>query len=88
MNPSSRLLVPSGVVVLVFAVWPGLSGCTYEGEGEVDVRVFAENAVWTRFNDERAILVDSTLYIGHVDTAGAARVTVHALGTTGGQIRQ
>jgi len=59
----------------------GLPGCT-SGPATPDrpVQVVAEGAAWTWFTDERAVVADSTLYVGHVDTAGAVGVTTRALG--------
>ncbi|MFP4229370.1 MAG: BNR-4 repeat-containing protein [Salinivenus sp.] len=58
----------------------GLPGCTSAPEADRSVEVVAEAAAWTWFTDERAIVADSTLYVGHVDTAGAVGVTTRALG--------
>ncbi len=38
--------------------------------------VFAEHGAWTWFNDERAIIADSTLLIGFVDTSGHSAVSM------------
>ena len=63
----------------------GLPGCTSAPTADRSVEVVAEAAAWTWFTDERALVADSTLYVGHVDTAGAVGVTTQALGdATGG----
>lgn len=59
----------------------GLPGCTSAPPDESDVRVVVEQGAWTWFTDERAVVADSTLYVGHVDTTGAVRVTTHRLGS-------
>lgn len=58
----------------------GLGGCFPSGESPRTVSVVAENGVWTWFTDERAVVADSVLYVGHVDTAGYAAVTTRQLG--------
>jgi hypothetical protein len=47
------------------------------------VTTIAEGGVWTWFNDERAVFVDSTLYVGYVDPCGQAAVTAYPLGPSG-----
>ncbi|WP_221930319.1 BNR-4 repeat-containing protein [Gracilimonas mengyeensis] len=43
------------------------------------IKVLAEHGAWTWFNDERAIVIDSLLYVGYVDTAGYSSATVYNL---------
>ncbi len=57
-----------------------LPGCTSVPSDDPAVHVVAETAAWTWFTDERAIVADSALYVGYVDTAGAVRVTTRPLG--------
>ncbi len=66
--------------VMLLGLVPGLAGCSSAPSG-ADVRVVAENAAWTWFTDERAIVAGSALYVGHVDTAGAVGVTTVRLGS-------
>lgn len=42
-------------------------------------QVIAEDAAWTWFNDERAVFVGETLFVGYVDTAGYSGVTVYSM---------
>lgn len=58
-----------------------LGGCSPAPQSDTSVQVVAENAAWTWFTDERAIVADSALYVGHVDTAGAVGVTTLGLGS-------
>lgn len=60
----------------------GLPGCTSALEADPSVQVVAEAAAWTWFTDERAIVADSALYVGHVDTAGAVGITTYRLGAS------
>ena len=64
-----------------------LPGCTSAPEADRSVEVVVQNGAWTWFTDERAIVADSTLYVGHVDTAGAVGVTTQPLeaATSGGR---
>ena len=83
MNRSLLSILGSALLCAVL----GLSGCTSVPENDRSVQVVAETAAWTWFTDERAIVADSTLYVGHVDTAGAVGVTTHRLGASPGQRR-
>lgn len=47
------------------------------------VTTIAEGGVWTWFNDERAVFVDSTLYVGYVNSCGQSSVTAYPLGSSG-----
>ncbi len=74
------LLSIIGGVLLYTAL--GLPGCTSVPESDRSVQVVTEGAAWTWFTDERAIVADSALYVGHVDTAGVVGVTTHQLGAS------
>ena len=67
-------------VLVAFGISVGLAGCALEiQQGIPDVRtprVFATDAAWTWFNDERAVFVGPRLYIGYVDTSGLSAVSV------------
>lgn len=67
-----RIAVLVAGVVGVAAL--GVTGCE-----RVEPRVLVENAAWTWFNDERAVVVDGRLLVGYVDTAGYSGVAVHSL---------
>lgn len=82
------------VVVLGFLVLlVGALGCTQERPVSenpfrgVNEQVFAKGGAWTWFNDERAVVADSVLYVGHVDTAGYSSVTTYSMGSDAGPTR-
>lgn len=56
-----------------------LSGCSNEDTMRQSPQVLAEHAAWTWFNDERAIIADSLLFIGYVDTSGYSSTSVFSL---------
>lgn len=70
-----------GGVLLASLLGPG--GCSSIWQDDTDVHVIVDNVAWTWFTDERAIVVDSFLYVGHVDTAGATRVTTYLIRASG-----
>ena len=70
--------------------WAAAPTCGDSTEADVfpapaneNVTTIAEGGVWTWFNDERAVFVDSTLYVGYVDNCGQAAVTAYPLGEAG-----
>lgn len=73
------------VALASFSLLFGLTGCAEHNDRWADVakpQVIAENAVWTWFNDERAVILNDYLFVGYVDTAGYSGAT--ALPLAGG----
>lgn len=60
------------LAVVCVAAW--LASCSTADEPVF--RVVADHAVWTWFNDERALVIGDDLYVGYVDTAGYSSVAV------------
>lgn len=69
------------LVIIITTIAFVLSGCMDEKAPTQRPQVLVENGAWTWFNDERALLTDSLLYIGYVDTAGYTSVSVHSMKT-------
>lgn len=76
----------AGLLVLASGACGGPEGTASGDEDALrapEPTVVAPGAAWTWFNDERAIVAGSHLFVGHVDTSGRSAVAVVSLESEG-----